>query len=131
MDVDDLRVSLKALLWREVGIERSGVHLTGALAAVTGWEGFALRTGTDRIDRLSLLNMLLVARLLAQSALQREESRGTHFRRDFPERDDACWRIHLVHRRGREVERVPAAPQGLEDLAASSRGGRAGAGSEG
>jgi L-aspartate oxidase len=110
MDVDDLRTSLKTLLWREAGIERNGGNLEGALGAVRGWEGFALRVGPDRIERLSLLNMLLVARLLVTSALEREESRGTHFRRDAPARDDARWRVRLVHRRGREVERRPVAP---------------------
>lgn len=111
MDEDDLRVSLKALMWREVGIERQGGNLTGALGAVQAWEGFALRVGRDRTERLSLLNMLLVARLVTDAALRREESRGTHFRRDFAERDDGHWRVHLVHERGREMVRRNTAPR--------------------
>jgi L-aspartate oxidase len=108
MDVDDLEASLRALLWREAGIERSGASLTGALAAVEGWEGFARRVGSDRIvERLILLDMLCVSGLLCRAALAREESRGTHHRRDFPERDDLHWRVHLVHRRGRPLAHVP------------------------
>jgi L-aspartate oxidase len=88
-------------------VERSGANLTGALAAVEGWEGFAHRVGSDRVvARLTLLDMLCVARLLCRAALLREESRGTHHRRDFPERDDATWRAHLVQRRGRDPVRV-------------------------
>ena len=54
--------------------------------------------------------MLLVSRLVVDSALQREESRGTHFRRDFPDRDDEQWRVRIVHRRGEESQRVPVEP---------------------
>ncbi|MFM8980049.1 MAG: L-aspartate oxidase [Planctomycetia bacterium] len=110
MDLDDLSASLRALMWREAGIERSGAHLTGALAAVAGWEGFARRVGSTRVaQRLVLLDMLLVARLVCESSLAREESRGTHHRRDFPARDDARWRVHLVHRRGEPLARQPVA----------------------
>lgn len=106
MDLDDLEASLRALMWREAGIERSGANLTGALAAVGGWEGFARRVEAEPVTaRLMLLDMLCVARLLCESALLREESRGTHFRRDFPARDDARWRVHLVHRRGQPMAR--------------------------
>jgi len=123
MDEDDLRASLKALMWREVGIERQGGNLTGALGAVRAWEGFALRVGAERAARLSLLNMLLVSRLVAEAALHREESRGTHFRRDFPARDDGRWRVRLVHERGREmvrkdlVARAASAPSPEGDVA--------------
>jgi L-aspartate oxidase len=102
MDADDLRVSLKAVMWREAGIERTGGNLTGALGAVTAWEGFARRVAHDDPERLTLLNMLGVARLLTASALRREESRGTHFRRDHPDRDDEHWRVRIIHRRGED-----------------------------
>ena len=44
-------------------------------------------------------NLLTVARLIARAALRREESRGGHFREDFPARDDLHWQVHLVGRR--------------------------------
>ena len=118
MDVNDLRVSMKAVLWREAGIERVGAHLIGALAAVEAWEGFAQRVGNEHTARLTLLNMLCVSRLLVTSALAREESRGTHFRRDFPVRNDDAWRVRIVHRRGEPMAKVPvAAPQRPEQRA--------------
>lgn len=110
LDEEDLRASLRALLWRMVGIERHGGALTGALAAVGGWEGFARRVGPESVPRLVLLDMLAVARRVAEAALCREESRGTHFRRDFPEKNDALWRCHLLHRVGQGVWKAPAAP---------------------
>jgi len=110
LDADDLRTSLKSVMWRDVGIRRNGGNLTGALGAVSAWEGFAHRVGDASWERLSLINMLTVARLLTTSALAREESRGTHFRRDFPEHDDIAWRVRIVHRRGSEPTYVPVGP---------------------
>ena len=107
LDEEDLRTSLRALLWRMVGIERHGGALTGAVAAIGGWEGFARRVGPDSVERLTLLDMLAVARCVAEASLLREESRGTHFRRDFPERNDVLWRRHLLHRAGRPIWTEP------------------------
>ena len=109
-DVDDLRTSLKAVLWREAGILRQGAWLAGALGAVQGWESFAHRVGAPTPERLSLINMLSVAHLATRSALLREESRGTHFRLDFPERDDAEWRVRLVYHPGEVTPRREAHP---------------------
>jgi len=44
--------------------------------------------------------MATVARLIARAALRREESRGAHYRLDFPERDDRRWRIRVMERHG-------------------------------
>jgi len=43
--------------------------------------------------------LLTVALLIARAALRREESRGGHFREDFPARDDLHWQVHLVDQR--------------------------------
>ena len=44
-------------------------------------------------------NLVTVALLIARAALRREESRGGHFRQDFPARDDDRWRFHVVEAR--------------------------------
>jgi L-aspartate oxidase len=44
-----------------------------------------------------------VALLVARAALWREESRGAHFRYDFPERDDARWRVHSIARKNADI----------------------------
>jgi succinate dehydrogenase / fumarate reductase flavoprotein subunit len=48
----------------------------------------------ELVDRLEVDNMTLLAEAIATCALAREESRGSHFRRDFPKRDDEKWGCH-------------------------------------
>ena len=47
-------------------------------------------------EALELENMLKLAEVIVYSALQREESRGAHYRNDFPERDDLTWLKHTL-----------------------------------
>jgi succinate dehydrogenase / fumarate reductase flavoprotein subunit len=51
---------------------------------------------TEMFSALELRNMLTLAEVVALGALKREESRGAHFREDFPERDDEKWLKHTV-----------------------------------
>jgi L-aspartate oxidase len=46
--------------------------------------------------------MLVVARLIIRGALERRETRGVHFRTDYPETDDQHWRRHLTFCRTRD-----------------------------
>jgi succinate dehydrogenase / fumarate reductase flavoprotein subunit len=57
---------------------------TGAAIATQG-----LRTNQELLERWELDNLLDVAMVITQGALVRQESRGAHFREDFPERSDA------------------------------------------
>ena len=58
------------------------------------WSGYVFPNINSDRRSLELKNMLSLARLVARSALQREETRGVHCRSDFPERDDVNWRRH-------------------------------------
>jgi succinate dehydrogenase / fumarate reductase, flavoprotein subunit len=49
---------------------------------------------------LDLLHLLTVSELIARAALERKESRGAHFRDDYPQRDEATGRCNIVLRRG-------------------------------
>lgn len=49
-----------------------------------------------RVETWEAANLLLVADALVTAAAQREETRGCHWREDFPERDDAHWQRHLI-----------------------------------
>jgi L-aspartate oxidase len=86
-----VRKRVRRLMWERVGILRSAKSL-----------GRALRE-FEEIARAPLpdapRNFLTVALLVARAALWREESRGGHYRVDFPERDDARWRVHSIARR--------------------------------
>jgi len=57
---------------------------------------------TPDADAWRRLNLVTAARLVARAALRREESRGAHFREDFPARDDDHWKRHVVDVRGAE-----------------------------
>ena len=54
---------------------------------------------TDLLQAFELQSLLDVAETIVASALAREESRGAHYRSDFPKRDDAQWIKHTVARR--------------------------------
>jgi succinate dehydrogenase/fumarate reductase flavoprotein subunit len=91
--------AVRALMWQSAGLFRSR---NGLIEVVTALEG-AYRIGRPELESRPLdasvwrsFNLLTVACLIARAALRREESRGGHFRQDFPERDDPRWRIHVT-----------------------------------
>ena len=75
--------NLQSLMWDKVGIIRSGESLSEAAAILATWQ----RLLPQPIDRPSseLNNLVLCGRIMAEAALLREESRGAHFRTDFPQ----------------------------------------------
>ncbi len=91
--LEEIRVATRQVMWERMGIVRSGEGLTGALTT--------LRSLLDRKalkplcrSGLETLNMLTVACLVARAAVIRTESRGSHFRSDYPERNDRIWLHH-------------------------------------
>ncbi|GAA3528630.1 L-aspartate oxidase [Aeromicrobium panaciterrae] len=83
---DDVnRTDLQRLMWDAAGLARNGADLT---AAITKLKGFKAPTVNDAKSAEDA-NLLVVARAVMTSALAREESRGGHYRTDFPETDPA------------------------------------------
>ena len=95
VNIADLTYSLKSLMWRQMGVERSAEGMEGALETFDFWARAVRSLRLDDERSIELVNMLTVARLATLGACHREESRGTHFRSDHPERDDARWRVHV------------------------------------
>lgn len=87
---------LQSLLWDNAGIVRSKEGLQEAALVLASWYE-TLGIPTDR-PYYELCNMVLVGRLLIEAALIREESRGAHFRTDFPE-PSFDWEKHTVFRK--------------------------------
>jgi L-aspartate oxidase len=94
---------VRDLMWRDVGLFRTRTSLEPAVARLTAKYLRERRTidpgSTADVGAWRRFNLLTVAWLIARAALRREESRGGHFREDFPVRDDLHWKVHLVDTR--------------------------------
>ncbi|MCG9884375.1 MAG: L-aspartate oxidase [Cyanobacteria bacterium] len=114
---EEIRQALPPLVWHGAGICRDGPELDRAIAQVEGWRSLyenlplsravaALEPGTNHGDLTAIevatlrqwsetRNLLDVAHLILRSARYRTESRGGHFRRDFPT-TDPTWTVHTL-----------------------------------
>ena len=87
------REALQDLMWRNVGINRRGSRLLLTARILNLWEQ-EMPEPDDR-ESYELRNMLVLGRLMVEAALFRQESRGSHFREDFPETSPE-WERHIV-----------------------------------
>ncbi len=108
-----LAARLKDVLAEKVGIFRRQADLAEAVAEIRAlrgqYESVRLRTPlrpfhSEVLHVLELESLLFLGEITAHGALARQESRGSHFRVDYPQRDDARWLKHtLAQRDGDEV----------------------------
>ena len=96
LDLEDVRNSLKSVMWRNIGIERDGKYINEAVEDITHWSKYILHNEFSTPLGWEVQNMLSVTRLICISALKRCESRGVHYRLDFPECDDKEWKKHII-----------------------------------
>jgi L-aspartate oxidase len=96
LDVADITSSLRSLMVRNMGVVRDRAGLDEAQRHVAFWCRYVLSREFDFRAGWELQNLLTIAQLMIGAALQREESRGVHFRNDFPDRNDERWRRHLT-----------------------------------
>ena len=85
--------ALQILHWDKVGIIRNNEGLAQAADILAAWQK-SLPQPADR-PSFELSNLILTGRLVTEAALLREESRGAHFRTDFPH-SSSQWQHHLV-----------------------------------
>jgi L-aspartate oxidase len=84
--------TIRDLMWRRAGLFRTREGLTEAVDTLESVDMPDGRTTESCRHR----NLVTIARLIARAALRREESRGGHFREDFPDRDDIHWKVHFT-----------------------------------
>ncbi len=119
-EVEDVTRTMRATLWKNVGIER---YAAGLQETVAGLQQLARtprhqemqdvttsrRPGETNVTtpemsverianykRYEATNMLDVARCITEAALLRTESRGAHYRSDFPAKDDTTWHRRII-----------------------------------
>jgi L-aspartate oxidase len=92
---------IREVMWREVGIMRSGKELAEAIKQLQAVE--LPKTQKPGREEHELRNLHTLALLIARSALAREESRGSHYRSDFAYRNDEDFNKHSAVQKGKEV----------------------------
>jgi len=109
-----IREELGKSLSRKLGIFRTKGSMTSALETVRALKGRAAHLfiqdrgrifNSELIQAFELTSLLEIAEVIVMGALAREESRGAHYRSDFPQRDDGQWLKHTV------ASRTPNGPQ--------------------
>jgi L-aspartate oxidase len=91
---DDVR----GVMWRHCGLLREGRGMAQAITRLEAWYAVVgaartSRAGDPEFCRVS--SIVTAGLLIARAARRREESRGGHFRADFPNRDDINWKKHV------------------------------------
>jgi L-aspartate oxidase len=99
LDTADVRNSLRALMWRNVGITRRAKPLAEAHEIIGFWQRYVMDKVFDSPQDWECQNMLIVSLLITRAAALRQESRGVHFRSDYPNTDDKRFKKHIeIHR---------------------------------
>ena len=118
-DLNALREKLLDTMWDEVGVVRDRASIERGIAALDDIEAELLATGVSGEnsqfnltwhDWLNLRSLCEISRVIALAALRRENSRGAHFRSDFPEPGDLATSTFTVARKaqsGIEISEQP------------------------
>jgi L-aspartate oxidase len=102
-DHEEIRHALKKIMWEKVGIIRCEESLKDAQEKLAEWSYILNKTFLIRRG-LELKNMLTVAILVTEAALQRKGSVGAHYRSDYPERGEGWQRHILLKKDDKEVK---------------------------
>ena len=109
MDVGNVVRSIQDIVWRNVSVVREGKSLCKTYNSLLRYrEKVSADLFIDEehlIEALELRNMIDIGLIIALAALTRKETRGSHYRIDYPERNDKDW-LKMI-----EIQRNRGAPQ--------------------
>jgi len=94
LNLTDVLNSLNSVMWRNVALERSGDRLAETIEILYFWTRYVMDKTFDDPKAWETQNLLTVALAITTGAVTRCESRGVHYRTDFPESDER-WRCHI------------------------------------
>ncbi|MBU1026300.1 MAG: L-aspartate oxidase [Candidatus Margulisbacteria bacterium] len=97
-ELQRFKLIIKSNMWKEVSIVRSKESLLQAQKMINEVDR-KLDFEPAAKEEIELKNLTLLAKLITQAALDRPESRGAHYRSDFPKSDDKNWKKHLVYKK--------------------------------
>ncbi|MGF9700883.1 MULTISPECIES: L-aspartate oxidase [Paenibacillus] len=100
--ISERRLRLQKMMVRQVGLRRNGVHLQEAMDKLRSEMNIFDHVLTHK-EEMEYANLLTCAWLVTSGALHRQESRGAHYREDFPLRDDAVWQKHSLQQREQAI----------------------------
>lgn len=95
-EINRIKLTIKTTMWQNVGIIRNEKGLRAALHKLSEIRN-RLPCLYSTKEGIELKNLALAAYLVCLGASDRKESRGAHFRLDFPKNDDKNWKKHLVY----------------------------------
>jgi L-aspartate oxidase len=104
IDRESMKKDIQKLMTGNVGIIRNKEKLLYAREKLQDYQTVLGDMLNEDIKDYELQNMLLLCVLVVDGALEREESRGAHYRSDFNKPDDVNWKRNIVHKR--EVEKI-------------------------
>jgi succinate dehydrogenase/fumarate reductase flavoprotein subunit len=101
--LQDSIIELKRIMWEKVGINRVREQLLEARRQLenlrASLEDTRAKDAGELLKALELENMIRTGEIVCHAALLREESRGAHFRRDFPREDNKSWLVNILIRK--------------------------------
>ena len=121
--IGQIRAELRDTMMDKCGVFRTDEQLHEALAEVQAYQERYARASiddhgqtfnTDLLDAVELGHMLEYAEVIVTGAIARQESRGGHARRDFPERDDENWFKHTLAYREEDGPRLEYSSVNME-----------------
>jgi L-aspartate oxidase len=95
-DTQTARERIRETAWQYAGIVRNAEGMKKGLQIISEMEAQWEDSSVPSIDQMETANLRATAELILQCALLRLESRGAHFRTDFPDRNDADYQFHSV-----------------------------------